>query len=159
MATKEMPIEVKIDGHNAGFTICEDEWKITITINKVKYGKIEVDMGEAKTVTKTKTLKRGSYKNWTTKEINKVKELAKNGKSLGQIARKLKTSPGSIKYITDKHNIDVKKIYRKWTPYEEDKLLNMIERGYSHKAIARELDRTVKAIDDRITNIRNRYAK
>ena len=86
---------------------------------------------------------------WTTVDIRKLKEL-RSTHTNRQIGEILGRASNSISYMSCRLGL-VSKAAKKWTHREIVRMCDMYEDGARLKIIARELDRTVKAVDQRLT--------
>jgi len=93
------------------------------------------------------------FRYWTNKELERLRELHAQGKTLIDTAIDLNRSPGSVDSklrslgLTPRN----KGIYRLWTPEEEARLIRLRQQGLSARDVAKKLKRSPGAVQMRTT--------
>lgn len=122
----------------------------------------------------TKIILKGKmkYMRWTPRQEQLLKQLIDEHRNYKVIAKKMGRSYDAVRirakclgfakprpYNHKKKRIKTAKRnleQRKWTSSEEHKMIDMINRGYSTEEVAKECDRTKKAVELRMYRIRRK---
>ena len=95
------------------------------------------------------------YEPWKQDEVERVKQLFEEGKSMEDIAKDIQRSPKSVRM-----KLKALGLYtpvnrsRAWTPDEDETLKAMFRDGISFDDMATQLDRSPKAIVARLVHLR-----
>lgn len=91
----------------------------------------------------------------TDKELERVREMWIEGKTIEQIAFKLNVKETRVVYFLKCLKLSGVR-GRLWTPEEEQEVLAMLASGWSYRLIAKALDRTEAAVNSRIYKMKQK---
>lgn len=95
------------------------------------------------------------YEPWKEDEVERVKQLFEEGKSMEDIAKDIQRSPKSVRMkLTASGLYTPVNKSRAWTPDDDETLKDMYRDGVSFDDMATQLDRSPKAIVARLVRLR-----
>jgi len=110
-------------------------------------------------------------KRWTKEELGKLVEMQRRGMTHGEIGDALGRTKGSIrnqssllkpkkrKYNKNTYNQSKNRKHQRWSKREHATLIQMLKAGYSLARMSRELGRTKRSLESRISIYQMRSGK